>query len=883
MINIKKQNFKNSLIFLAALLVILSCQNHFEAQLYPEGKGSFLLRISDNASRTIIPEEIKDLVVGNFTSYRLEFFQAGTTTNPEVFNRINSNLSSPIELDAGIWSLRVSGYITGITEPVAQGWLFDIVINAGQTTVGGLVTLTPIAVGEGEGTFKWQIEFPAGISNASMTITPLNENGTPEETYFFMGGLPEVALDDSLDLNTGYYRVVFKQGNEQIWSEILQIYDGMESNFIFTFVTYTVSFSSNGGSSVPTQTVRKGETVIYPPRPVRNGFNFTGWYTNSELTLSYNFDDKVTENISLFAGWQQAGEEGIYIGIIRFAGEAHDMNNNTLTRLNASGRNTLNNILDGFERDTDQSTVLYYAVHKAMANLTSNQFRFPENIDTINIITFTDGLEQGSDYQSLMNPIEDKSFDSDSEYLAFVSSEILNRKIGNNQEITAYSVGVKGSDVTNVAKFESDLADIASPGLSFSLKDFDEVQGIFDNIANNLNTTHITNRFIMVTPTWTPNTRVRMTFYGSGGLDSDDPPNPVKAATAEHYIEGTINRTGSGAGINYSLVDIISSPGITFNEGAGPINGTISGTSVHFTFNNIIGYIPDNNVEVESELTLQWRIRPGESEWEKNSEYRVTGSSESSIERRSAIIYLVLDNSRSLSLDEVNSIRQFSKNFINTLYDQYFGLLTAPTGINATATSASSITVSWNNVASASGYRVYRSTSATGTYTLVGTISSGATTTFTNTGLSAASTTYFYRVTATNAEGESSQSATVSAMTAAFSVTATITSGGSMHYGTLSGAVGTTQYIRVSLPNAGTTYRIYWNDSDNQSSTNFTDIEVGLIRESTGQFVQNFVDNSSTNRFTYTIPSGAGGNYLIAIRKIYRATSALYDVGAMIN
>jgi uncharacterized protein (TIGR02145 family)/uncharacterized repeat protein (TIGR02543 family) len=92
-----------------------------------------------------------------------------------------------------------------------------------------------------------------------------------------------------------------------------------------------------------------------------------------------------------------------------------------------------------------------------------------------------------------------------------------------------------------------------------------------------------------------------------------------------------------------------------------------------------------------------------------------------------------------------------------------------PTNVSATAASSSSITVSWSAVSEATGYRVYRSTSASGTYT---NLTSTASTSFTNTGLSSG-TTYYYKVSAYNNGGESSQSSYVSATTNDTSTTGT--------------------------------------------------------------------------------------------------------------
>jgi chitinase len=81
----------------------------------------------------------------------------------------------------------------------------------------------------------------------------------------------------------------------------------------------------------------------------------------------------------------------------------------------------------------------------------------------------------------------------------------------------------------------------------------------------------------------------------------------------------------------------------------------------------------------------------------------------------------------------------------------------APTGLHATGTTSSSVSLAWTAVSGASSYNVYRNGTRVG---------SATSTSFTDTGL-AASTTFSYAVTAVNSAGESARSTTVSATTAA--------------------------------------------------------------------------------------------------------------------
>ena len=69
----------------------------------------------------------------------------------------------------------------------------------------------------------------------------------------------------------------------------------------------TVTFNSNGGSSVATQTVKKDEKVSKPANPKRNGYTFNGWYLNNK---KYDFNTSVTENITLTASWTKNNTTG---------------------------------------------------------------------------------------------------------------------------------------------------------------------------------------------------------------------------------------------------------------------------------------------------------------------------------------------------------------------------------------------------------------------------------------------------------------------------------------------------------------------------------------------------------------------------------------------
>ncbi|MEE0110874.1 MAG: InlB B-repeat-containing protein [Oscillospiraceae bacterium] len=68
----------------------------------------------------------------------------------------------------------------------------------------------------------------------------------------------------------------------------------------------TVSFETNGGSTVEPQSVRYGGTAQQPEDPVREGFVLEGWYADEALTSRFDFTTPITDQITLYAKWAEA-------------------------------------------------------------------------------------------------------------------------------------------------------------------------------------------------------------------------------------------------------------------------------------------------------------------------------------------------------------------------------------------------------------------------------------------------------------------------------------------------------------------------------------------------------------------------------------------------
>ncbi|ERJ12784.1 InlB B-repeat-containing protein [Haloplasma contractile] len=67
----------------------------------------------------------------------------------------------------------------------------------------------------------------------------------------------------------------------------------------------TITFDSNGGTDVQSITQGYGTTFQEPDSPTRYGYNFEGWYKDSNLTQEYSFSTMPSSDINLYAKWEE--------------------------------------------------------------------------------------------------------------------------------------------------------------------------------------------------------------------------------------------------------------------------------------------------------------------------------------------------------------------------------------------------------------------------------------------------------------------------------------------------------------------------------------------------------------------------------------------------
>ena len=331
-------------------------------------------------------------------------------------------------------------------------------------------------------------------------------------------------------------------------------------------------------------------------------------------------------------------KEGLYLGIIGFNQDLYTM---PLGLLNQDTKHDFENFVDGLTMQ--DGTILYHAVNTGLNSLA--KAKVPENLINVSVVTFTDGLDQGS--------IALSDYNSGSEYLSAVNYRITNELIGGNN-ISAYSIGVRGSDIDDIESFRNNLNKLSSDPEHnvFEVNNMSEASEKFAQIAQQLYNQSTFYNVTLKLPVQDNNTLIRFTFD-----------NVSNAAASQCYIEGTYIRNNGHAqltDIHYVGLECMSGYTVT---------GASESIFNVFSFKNLTDL---NGNQISTENVNQWKWNESTQNWNINSEFSQSHNTEIVNEYKSAMIMLVLDCSSSLSNDFTN-MKTAANGFIETLSGNYTG------------------------------------------------------------------------------------------------------------------------------------------------------------------------------------------------------------------
>ena len=305
---------------------------------------------------------------------------------------------------------------------------------------------------------------------------------------------------------------------------------------------------------------------------------------------------------------------GIYMGITGFNDQLYVK---PMGLLNDMTRGEYTAFVDGLPMRA--GTLLYWGVHQSLKELA--QTPTPQDLTDIVMVTFTDGLDQGS---LMMN----SEYRTSMQYLNALHSLLQGRMKG--IQLKSYTIGLRGTDVTDTQMFAQNLTQLATNSdYATEIYNIGDMAVKFNEVAQLTRDESQSQDISIRMPGTGSGTKVRFTFdYSLQGSDS------------QRYIEGTFY-LGDRTLRNVKYVGMTSDAGTL-------LYGKQDGIFVTFDFANTRtaagAVLPMDNVQMWTHITSTNR-------WQRNSEFTSADNTLTSITHHSILLMLNLDCSSSLGTD----------------------------------------------------------------------------------------------------------------------------------------------------------------------------------------------------------------------------------------
>lgn len=386
-----------------------------------------------------------------------------------------------------------------------------------------------------------------------------------------------------------------------------------------------------------TSAAKQGSFSYNQSRQLRRGIFINGTNLDTYVTLWTDVDDPSSQDP---IGTEGGTESGLYLGISTFERyltyyPTHLIYEETLE--------SYNDIVDNLELTRLNGTALYYSIDEDITSMQS--LTLPEDLFNVSIVTFTDGLDEGS--LSYRRGI----YKTKAEYLDALHTRLTNEQVS-GLPIKSYAIGLKGTDAqSNLTEFRNNLEKIASTPANeneqyvYEISSINELNSSFASIADQLSQKIRVQKVIVSIPYPEDGERKRFT------LDNKAPNQSTK------YIEGVVDLD------NLQLTNVVYQ-GLTSTSGdVVPISADY-GFELEFTFDGIQTF--DGTEIVQDNIQL-WYIPAGGSSWQRNTEFSPSENSSVYTEQKSALVILNLDLSKSLE-GQLPTLKSGAKSFLSRLY-----------------------------------------------------------------------------------------------------------------------------------------------------------------------------------------------------------------------
>lgn len=149
---------------------------------------------------------------------------------------------------------------------------------------------------EGEPTKSYPVTFYDGEAELTDLACNVEENGKitkpadpVKEGYIFDAWYKESTFDNKWDFENDIVAA-----DTKLYAKFLPEAE---------VTKYNVTFKSDENTVINTVTVKEGNSVGEPENPVKDGYQFDGWYTDVNCTDKYDFNTVVSADLTLYAKW----------------------------------------------------------------------------------------------------------------------------------------------------------------------------------------------------------------------------------------------------------------------------------------------------------------------------------------------------------------------------------------------------------------------------------------------------------------------------------------------------------------------------------------------------------------------------------------------------
>lgn len=130
------------------------------------------------------------------------------------------------------------------------------------------------------------------------------QEGAPGETITVQADFPAINTGSLTSKQAGW---ALTEGSTEDVSGDFKL--GTKNVYLYPIIVdgYWVTFESNGGTAYNAQFIELDAdpgTATDPGTPIKDGYVFTKWYADEACTQEYDFSAKVTQNITIYAGYE---------------------------------------------------------------------------------------------------------------------------------------------------------------------------------------------------------------------------------------------------------------------------------------------------------------------------------------------------------------------------------------------------------------------------------------------------------------------------------------------------------------------------------------------------------------------------------------------------